>query len=514
MSLKNIPKNLLSKYNSKLYLNRINEIIHSTLTEPPKIPIVINGKKIHNETIAQSSPYSNDKFPCYYSYANKNNLNEYFDKYNDHKEIWNKYSSKDKSEIFLGAADLLENKYYEKMLAYTIISQGKNIYEAELDAICELVDFLKFNVYYYNKILDKQPISFPETNNTSLYNPLNGFVASITPFNFTAIGGNLSSSPLLFGNSVLWKPSDYSILSNYLFYEILIEAGLPKEILNFSPCAPTTFLDTIISRPDLSSILFTGSSDVFDNIYQEIGNNIKNYNNYPRLIGETGGKNFHFIHKSFTDISTIVKKTIESSFNYSGQKCSACSRLYLPKDMWVHFLHEYMRQIKHFNTNKYGLINSKSYKNTEKIIDKINLDSDISLVSGGSMSKKKQFYLEPTLLLSSDHNKFIFKDEFFAPIVSVYLYDNLEEAMELCSESTNYALTGAIFSNDLEFIEYSTNYFKYNCGNFYINDKSTGSIVGQQPFGGSGKSGTNDKAGDYNLLYRLFNQQNIKETII
>jgi len=514
MSLTLLPRNLLSKYNKKLYLNKINDIIHTTLKDPPTIPVVINGEKIFNETIAQSSPYLNNQIPCYYSYANKSNFEKYFDTYNESKEIWNKYNYKDRSEIFLTAADLIKNKYYEKMLAYTIISQGKNIYEAELDSVCELVDFLNFNVYYYNKILDKQPISFIDTTNTSHYNPLNGFVASITPFNFTAIGGNLASSPLLFGNSVLWKPSDYSILSNYLFYEILIESGLPKEVLNFAPCNPSTFLETIISRPDLAAILFTGSSQVFDNIYQNVGNNVKKFNNYPRLIGETGGKNFHFIHESFTDIKTIVKKTIESAFNYSGQKCSACSRLYLPKSMWVHFLHEYLFQMKNFNIEKYGLINKKSYQNVSKIIDKVNLDSEISLVSGGKMSKKTQFYLEPTLLLSNDHDKFIFKEEFFAPILSVYLYDDLSETMNLCSNSSNYALTGAVFSKDSEFKEYSKDYFKYNCGNFYINDKSTGSIVGQQPFGGGGKSGTNDKAGDFNLLYRLFNQQNIKETII
>ena len=405
------------------------------------------------------------------------------------------------------------------MLAYTIVSQNKTVYEAEIDAICELVDFLRFNVYYYQQILDKQPVNVDgNILNKSTYNPLSGFVASITPFNFTAIGGNLASVPLLFGNSVFWKPSNNSVLSNYLFYEILLEANLPENILNFVPMNPLEYSYNVLNHKDLNTLLFTGSSKVFNNIYKTVGSNIDKYNNYVRLVGETGGKNFHFVHNNIFDIRHVVKSTIESAYNYSGQKCSACSRLYIPNSLYSEFLIIFKEEIKIFKDSQenYGVINLESFDRTRLNFEKMDFDREIDVVYGGNFNNNNnQYYIEPTLLRCDNHKNFIFHQEFFAPIISCYVYDDseIEKTINLCINN-KYALTGSIFSKDKEFIENFTNKSVFSCGNYYINDKSTGSIVGQQPFGGFGKSGTNDKAGDINLLYRLFNQKNTKENLL
>ena len=504
--------NLLPKFNkfSNIPKNILN-IINYTLQNPT---LISNNLPSHSRTYEQISSFNNKYSIAKYNYVNNDGFNKFLNNYKTSKLHWEQTPFEKRATVFLKAADLIENKYYDKMLAYTILGQNKNIYEAEIDSVCELVDFLRYNVYYAENIMKKQPVQTDKIINISEYNSLNGFVSSITPFNFTAIGGNLASAPLLFGNSVLWKPSDSAILSNYLFYEIMLEAGLPEGVLNFCPMEPENFLDLVTKSHDLGGILFTGSSEVFDNIYKNVSNNIVNYNSYPRIIGETGGKNFHFIDENLENIDDVVVKTIESAFNYSGQKCSACSIAYVPESLLEVFIDSIKKETDNYinSQENYGVINERAYHRINKLYDYISNNPDIDIVYNNKLNDKfsNQYYISPKILLCRNYENIVFNQEFFAPILAIFPYKNKDETMLESLKHNNYALTGSIFSSDDETILNAQEIFKHKTGNFYINDKSTGSIVGQQPFGGSGKSGTNDKAGDVNLLYRLFNQRNIK----
>ena len=524
---KNIPRftNLKPQLNSLSPISvGIQNEIDKVLIDPPRIPAVIGSTKFRHMNKIQ---YAGQNVVCHYHQPSQDAVREGLDSYQKDKENWNSLSLTDRLDIFLDAADKLEYEYYDKMMAYTIVGQNKTPFEAEIDSICELADFLRFNVSYVYQLHQKQPItsigeSFQGQNymitNTSEYLPLNGFIASITPFNFTAIGGNLALTPLMLGNTVFWKPSDNSILSNYLIYQILEECGLPHGILNFIPYDGSEFLDIVSQRPDLGGLLFTGSSQVFDNIYQKISSQVSQYQNYPRIIGETGGKNYHFIHPSMeSEIYYVATKTFESAFGYSGQKCSACSRVYLPESMLEPFLNYLQENIKTYlsvHQNNYGLIHRNSWEKSSNLLKKIKqLETPTTEIVLGGDIQEENFYMEPTVVVSSEPDSFLFQEEFFAPLLTIYPYteDKLEETVELCRDATPYALTGAVFSLDYDFLEMFENKMKYTCGNYYINDKSTGSVVGQQPFGGSGKSGTNDKAGDLNFIYRLTNQKNIKK---
>lgn len=514
--LSKLPKNLGPTFiaNAKIPY-RVREIIDDVLENPIKIPNYLGFDNPIIKINKQISPFNNNKHVALYQNVDNVSLDRYFRKYHSGKECWQNTPYYKRREVFLKAADLIETKYFNEMLAYTVVGQNKNIYEAEVDAICELVDFLRFNVAYADQIIEKQPIQTKFNKNISEYNSLNGFVAAITPFNFTAIGGNLASAPLLFGNSVLWKPSDNAILSNHLFYQIMLEAGLPDGVLNFCPMEPELFLDKISEQKDLGAVLFTGSSSVFDTIHEKISQNTKNMNTYPRIIGETGGKNFHFIDTECdTMINSIVEKTIESAFNYSGQKCSACSIMYVPTNKLAKITNYFKLRLNYYvrHSENYGLINQKSYDRVNTILDELRSDDKIDFMVNGPDSDYENYLINPQILICEDHQHRVFNEEFFAPILAIYPYQpyKKEETIDLCCNSNSYALTGSVFSEDKKFIDYATNKFRHKTGNFYINDKSTGSVVGQQPFGGSGKSGTNDKAGDINLLFRLFNQRNIK----
>lgn len=517
----NKVRNIIPKYTSDLgYTNEINKIIKETFNNKITVPTVINEKKYYNNIInKQTSPIDNKKIVCEYNETTYDMFSEFLNNFNNYKKSLLSYSNKDRINTFKKASELLNTKYRDQMLAYTIMGQGKSLYEAEIDAVCELGDFLNYNTYYYQKIIANQPFSPKGIHNESCYNPLNGFVAAITPFNFTAIGGNLASTPTLFSNSVIWKPSDNSILSNFLFYEILLESGMPKEAISFTPSSPYTFSSVILNNSNLGGLLFTGSSDIFSDIYKKIGENIDQYNNFPRIIGETGGKNFHFIHSdlSLDKVKQSAQKTIESAYGYSGQKCSACSVVYVPKVHYDDFVEAFLIARDKFMSldsfKNYGVIHSRSYNKTKNILHDLKKNSKYNFICGGDCDDSNgKYYIEPTLINCQDIEDLIFKQEFFAPILAIYCYNENEtdDAMILCKTNSKYGLTGSVFSEDQNFIDYSKVFFREKCGNFYINDKSTGSVVGQQPFGGSNKSGTNDKAGDINLLYRLFNQQNIK----
>ena len=513
---KNIPVSFTADMG---FTKQVKSVIREVFERetPLIIPNIIDGKSYFGRNIKQQiSPIDNRRVICEYSDTSPSDLNIFLNEYPRYKRSINSLTDRDIKRIFNTAADLLVSKYADKMMAYTILGQGKSLYEAEIDAICELGDFWNFNVDYFESIKQKQPFSPTGYKNESVYNPLNGFVAAITPFNFTAIGGNLATVPLFFKNVTIWKPSSNAILSNYLVYQIMLEAGMPKEALAFTPCDPTLFSNTVLTSPNLGGVLFTGSSPVFDNIISKIYSNISNYKSYPRIVGETGGKNWHFLDKSlnFSDLDSVARKTVQSAFGYGGQKCSACSIAYVPERLYDEFKNSLVKETRKFMLSEsfdtYTLINKDAYSRVDDLLNYFNKDKKYNIVYGGNSSFDGRYYCEPTIIECNNHNDLVFNQEFFAPILTLYKYTNRDKTMELCANSNDYALTGSVFSNSDEMIRLSRDFFKEKCGNLYINDKSTGSVVGQQPFGGSGKSGTNDKAGDVNLLYRLFNQQTIK----
>lgn len=416
--------------------------------------------------------------------------------------------------IMAKISNLIEKKYYDDIIASIIVNQGKNLFEAELDLL-ELIDFVNFNIEYFYNLQNKQPLSTENTRNISRYLPLNGFVSSITPFNFNAIAGNLALTPILMNNMVSWKPSMNSLLSNHLLYKIFLEAGVPAYMLDFTIIEPEKYSDKVLNSKNLAGLAFTGSTKVFSEIYKKVGNNIDYYKNYPRLVGETGGKNYHFVFRSNKmdyNFDDVVQKTFESAFNYSGQKCSACSRLYLPIELVDDFISIITPKINSINKEQYGLISKESYQKTVETLDNLKSDNEIEILYGGNHDDIESYYIEPTVLMCENPNHYVFSKEFFAPILAIYPYKGKFDAIEQCKKQNYYALTGSIFIDDysdhklLEMI-YT---FQNTCGNMYINNKSTGAVVGQQPFGGFNKSGTNDKAGDMNLLLRFTNQVNIK----
>ena len=502
--------------------------IKNYITNPIVVNTHINGSKYVTES------YSNCQISPLYNHAKLVHYNPImtqpiYTAIKDHKQAkqrWLAVPIERRMEIMLKIADLIETKYYYKMLAATIVGQGKSIHEANIDAIQETIDFLRFNVDYSLQILKKQPISTDNVTNVSLYQPLQGIVASYTPFNFTAIAANLATAPLIWGNYVMWKPSEKALLSNYLFYEICMEAGVHTDILNFVITDAVGFTDVITKTSDLGAILFTGSTfgynsvlkKIHENYYNQVlqfnhihKENVKTEYNYPRCIGETGGQNFHFVD-SEANLDLVVEKTFNSAFGYSGQKCSACSRLYLPESMWNEFLEKMNKKISTIDKDNYGVIGSYSYYLLDTTINELKTNPSVEVFQYYENCDKTSYFISPTIVLCNDKNVSVLKDEFFGPILGVRLYkpENIDEIIRECQTSVSYALTGAIFSENSDFLETATELFRENCGNMYINDQSTGAVVGQQPFGGFKASGTNDKAGDINFMLRLCNQQNIK----
>ena len=495
--------------------------VNNLLNNEQKINSFINGKEIISETMDSNfhSPLNNNYSIYKYGSLDREILRKSLNDVEKNKTVWNSMNQEKKNRIFLDAADLIENKYFYDMMAATMVNQGKNAYEAEIDCIQELCDFLRFNVEYAEEIRAEQPLSPDVDNilNKSQYLSLLGCTTAITPFNFTAIAGNLATAPLLFGNINFWKPSNKSLLSNKLILDILLEANMPPEVLNFCVMEPNDFVEET-KNSTVGAVLFTGSSEVFETIKYTMKPGSKTNPNI-RFMGETGGKNFHFIDDE-VDLEWAAKKTVESAFNYSGQKCSACSRVYVPEQLEAEFVEKmrvYMDLSKKYSINDknnernvYGLIDKEAFERTKHELEKLLGNRDNELVFGGTMNALNSYYIEPTLFKTTNPGSQLYRREYFAPILVMYPYTDKNEAMEHCANITNYRLTGSVFSNNSEFIDEASYYFRYNCGNFYINDKSTGAVVGQQPFGGFGVSGTNDKAGDKNMLMSLFLQRNIK----
>ncbi len=426
-----------------------------------------------------------------------------------------------RAHIFLKAADLLATKYRFQMNAATMLGQGKNAYQAEIDSACELIDFLRYNVHFLSEIYQQQPVSSPGMHNRMEWRALEGFVLAVTPFNFTAIGANLPASAAMCGNVVVWKPANTQIYSAQLFMRILKEAGLPDGVINMIYVDGPVLGKVCFSHPDFAGVHFTGSTQVFNNMWKVIGENVGKYKSYPRIVGETGGKDFVMVHKS-ADVDVVVAALIRGAFEYQGQKCSAASRAYIPSniaDAVKAKLVQALSTIKvgtveDFSNFVNAVIDENAFNKITKFIDAAKKDKKVTILSGGNYDKKIGYFIEPTVIETKDPKYVTMCEEIFGPVLTLYVYnaDAFEQTLALVDGTSKYALTGAIIAQDRYAIELATKKLRQSAGNFYINDKPTGAVVGQQPFGGARASGTNDKAGSMLNLYRWLSARTIKET--
>ncbi|KAG5682260.1 hypothetical protein PVAND_011624 [Polypedilum vanderplanki] len=506
--------------------NELVKALEEAKSNVADCPIIIGGEEFRtNDVRYQVMPHDHKHQIARFYYADANLIQKAINKSIEMQPKWDRTPLKERVEIWDRAASLMANKYRQKLNAATMLGQSKTAIQAEIDSAAELIDFIRFNVFFLKENAKYQPISedIKVTKNSVRFRGIDGFVAAISPFNFTAIGGNLSYTPALVGNSVLWKPSDTAVLSNWTIYEIMREAGVPEGVVNFIPADGPIFGDTITKSKYLGGINFTGSVPTFNRLWRQVGENIENYINYPKLIGECGGKNYHFVHPS-ADIETVVTATIRSAFEYCGQKCSACSRAYIPESLWPKIkeglLHERAKlkvgDVTDFSTFMGAVIDEKAFNRIKSYIDYAKSSNNLEIIGGGGYDNSKGYFIEPTIVQTKDPKDKIMIEEIFGPVLTIYVYadKDLDSTMKLVGNSTQFALTGAVFSTNESFLKRALEEFKMTAGNFYINDKSTGSVVGQQPFGGSRMSGTNDKAGGPHYAIRWTTIQSIKETFV
>ncbi|OWR48975.1 hypothetical protein KGM_215291 [Danaus plexippus plexippus] len=470
-------------------------------------------------------PHDHGRKLAKFYYASEKTIQKAIQASADAQRRWDKTPLEERIRIWQNAADLMAGAHRQRLNAATMLGQSKSVVQAEIDSAAELIDFFRFNVFFLKENAKYQPISenLSVTRNSLRFRGLDGFVAAISPFNFTAIGGNLAYTPALMGNGVLWKPSDTALLSNWRIFNIMREAGLPPGIVNFVPADGPTFGKTITASSRLAGINFTGSVPTFNWLWNEVGKNLNKYQNYPRLIGECGGKNYHFIHPS-ADIQSVVTGTIRSAFEYCGQKCSACSRMYVPRSLSEPIkqgLLEERSKLKigdptDFKIFTGAVIDDKAFARITGYIKNAKNNPKNKILGGGEFDGSKGYFVQPTIIETVDPFDKLMTEEIFGPVLTMYVYEDrdLDQALGLVGSSTKFALTGAVFATDQKFLESAFEELKMTAGNFYLNDKSTGSVVGQQPFGGGRMSGTNDKAGGPNYVMRWTTPQSIKETFV
>jgi 1-pyrroline-5-carboxylate dehydrogenase len=488
------------------------------------IPMVIGGKPVHTETkIRIQPPHDINHTLGYYNKGNSSHVQQAIDAALAAKPAWENMPWESRAAIFLKAADLLCGPYRAKMNAATMLGQSKNVFQSEIDAVCEYADFLRFNVHYMSQMFTEQPFS-PATNwNRLEFRPLEGFVFALTPFNFTSIAGNLCAAPALFGNVVVWKPSETQIYSAEIIMEIFKEAGLPDGVINLILVAGKTAGDVIFNHPEFAGLHFTGGTNTFQTLWKTIGNNIHLYKSYPRIVGETGGKDFVVAHPS-SDSKALSVALVRGAFEYQGQKCSAASRAYIPTSIWEDvrsFMLEDLKSMKMGSPEDFtnfinAVIDEKSFDSLESFIQDASKAPDCEIVFGGKCDKSKGFFIEPTVILTTNPHYVTMCEELFGPVLTIFVYEDnkWQEALQLVDSSSPYALTGAVFSQDRYAIQEATQVLRHAAGNFYINDKPTGAVVGQQPFGGARASGTNDKAGSVLNLWRWVSVRTIKENFV
>lgn len=488
------------------------------------IPMYINGKEVRTDVKKEIRPPHETAHLLGHFHAGKaEHVQQAIDAALAAREAWAATPWEHRAGIFMKAAELLATKYRYRMNAATMLGQSKNAYQAEIDSACELIDFLRFNVHYLTDIYRQQPLSPAGMHNRLEYRPLEGFVLAVTPFNFTAIGGNLPTAPAMCGNVAVWKPANTQIYSASVFMEILQEAGLPDGVINLVYTDGPTVGDLCFNHRDFAGVHFTGSTGVFQNMWKTIGNNIAKYRSYPRIVGETGGKDFVMVHPS-AEVDAVVAGLARGAFEYQGQKCSAASRAYIPSNIAEEIKSKLVAEVKTMKMGKVddftnfvnAVIDEKSFNTIKKYIDGAQASADATVICGGNCDSTNGWFVEPTIIEAKDPKYVTMCEEIFGPVLTIHVYeaDNWEATLDLVDSTSDYALTGAIFSQDRYATEVMTRRLVNAAGNFYINDKPTGAVVGQQPFGGARASGTNDKAGSALNLYRWLNARTIKETYV
>jgi 1-pyrroline-5-carboxylate dehydrogenase len=490
--------------------------------KPIEIPMYIGGKQVKSgNKMPIHPPHEKNHILGYFHAGDEKHVKQAIDAALKAKQSWAEMPWADRAAIFLKAADLISTKYRYHMNATTMLGQSKNVYQAEIDAVCELADFLRFNVHFLSEIYRQQPISGPGIHNRMEYRPLEGFVLAVTPFNFTAIGGNLPTSAAMCGNVVVWKCANTQVYSAQMFMRILREAGLPDGVINLIYVSGPVVGDVCFSHPDFAGVHFTGSTGVFNDMWKTIGEKMSIYKTYPRIVGETGGKDFVIAHRS-ADPDVVATALARGAFEYQGQKCSAASRAYLPDNIANAVKSKLVAAIKSmkmgstedFSNFINAVIDERSFDKLKKYINNAKKDRKASILIGGNCDKSKGYFIEPTVIETRDPKYVTMCEELFGPVLTIYTYnaDKYEETLELVDNTSPYALTGSIIATDRSAIELATRKLRNAAGNFYINDKPTGAVVGQQPFGGARASGTNDKAGSMLNLYRWLSARTIKET--
>ncbi len=502
--------------------NRLKEVIAELKSTAIDVPMYIGSAEIKTDKkIAICPPHEKKHILGYFNAGDETHVKMAIDAALKAKENWESMPWESRAAIFLKAADLIATKYRPYLNGTTMLAQSKTVYQAEIDSACELIDFLRFNVHFLSEIYAQQPISSPGMHNRLEYRPLEGFILAVTPFNFTAIGGNLPASAALCGNTVVWKPANTQVYSAQMFMRVMKEAGLPDGVINLIYVDGPTIGRICFSHKDFGGVHFTGSTGVFNSMWKTIGENIGNYKSYPRIVGETGGKDFVMVHAS-ADPEVVATALLRGAFEFQGQKCSAASRAYLPsnisaqiKDKLIAGVNSFkMGSVEDFSNFITAVIDQKSFDNIKSYINKASSSNDASILVGGNCNDSDGYFVTPTVIETTDPKFVTMCEEIFGPVLTIYVYpeDKFEETMELLDKTSPYALTGSIISNDRASIDLATKVLRNAAGNFYINDKPTGAVVGQQPFGGARSSGTNDKAGSIINLYRWLSARTIKET--
>jgi 1-pyrroline-5-carboxylate dehydrogenase len=489
-----------------------------------EIPLIIGGKEVKTGNMGEITiPHNNKKVIARYHMAGTKEVEMAIEAALEAHKTWSTVSWVERMSVNLKAAELIAKKYRYKLNAATMVGQGKSVFQAEIDAACETIDFMRFNAHFISEIYNQQPHSEVGVVNRTEYRPLEGFVLAVTPFNFTAIGSNLTMSPALMGNTVVWKPATTSLLSNYLLMQIFKEAGLPDGVINFVPGKGSVIGNTAVPHPMLAGIHFTGSTSTFNHLWKQVGENLHKYKSYPKLVGETGGKDFVVVHPS-AQVDVVATALVRGAFEYQGQKCSAASRAYVPKSLWEQVrtrMVEMLSEVKQGDVNDFGnfmnaVIDEAAFNNIMGYINMAKQSADAEIVFGGNGDNSIGWFIEPTVLATKDPHFVTMEEEIFGPVLTIYVYEDSKwsETLKIVDETSPYGLTGSVISTDRKALNEACSVLRYAAGNFYFNDKPSGAVVGQQPFGGARGSGTNDKAGGpYNLL-RWTSPRTVKETLV
>lgn len=502
-------------------LNKYTEMYNQA---PIDIPMYINGQEVFTDNKKSiHPPHEHAKVLGHFNYGNGTHVQAAIDAALVAKDAWASLPWQDRAAIFLKAADLLAGPFRDKMNAATMLAQSKNVFQAEIDAACELIDFFRFNVQYMTRIYSEQPESLPGMWNRLEYRPLEGFVFALTPFNFTSIAANLCAAPAMMGNVVVWKPADSQVYSAQVIMELFKAAGVPDGVINMVTVDGPVAGEIIFKNKHFAGLHFTGSTGVFRHLWKEIGTNLEHYRSYPRIVGETGGKDFIMVHKS-ANAAEVATAMSRGAFEFQGQKCSAASRAYVPSNIWNEVKEIYCQQVNSFkvgvpsDTSNFvnAVIDERAFDKIAGFIDYVKTQSDAEIITGGNYDKSNGYFIEPTTVVTTNPKFRTMCEEIFGPVLTIYVYpeNEFEQTLKLLDETSEYALTGSIISNDRYAINVATKALENAAGNFYINDKPTGAVVGQQPFGGARGSGTNDKAGASMNLLRWVSARTIKETFV